>query len=625
MERETHQLTIDDTSNERIDNKNIFICERHYLPNQISKHETRSSVIPGELPTLNLPMKSFQSPPSTPRLSSLNIITKRLSFQQDINVPLSSSSSSTVTSPSYKSFAEFKERSLALKLPNGWTMNTTSECFVVSFSDGFHMVPKFEFFVSEDLSFILRVFLWKLPANHIIFKNNMQSFKHATLSSFISSLTSFSICPGIDLSKFNSDNTFVKHQIPKIFYPSADREASNPFPLFQTEFSRSELCQLLHDASTPCLSCFSLHKKEEKSLKRKIQNSMEPAKSNAPISHTSSQRIKLTLQNIRLENKSLKNEIDEMKKTIASNNVPVNEELNNDMVSIFSNADQDQMPPFMKFFWDEQQKYLRCNPNGIRYHPSIIKFCLHLASKSPSAYDDLRFDEKTNTGFLVLPTRRRLRDYKNYIRPKHGFNGPVVNELKEMVQEFSDQERYVTIVVDEMKVQEDLVWDKHSGDLIGYVDLGDEEINSATLKNSQTLASHVLVFLVRSVVNPLKFSFANFATKDVTALNLFPNIWKAVEILEVTCKLKVIAVTSDGASSNRTFYKMLGKLPGSVSAGNSVVYKTPNFYADLSDERFLHIIFDQPHVIKTARNNLSHSSFNEKSSRLMWNDGSYII
>ena len=54
-----------------------------------------------------------------------------------------------------------------------------------------------------------------------------------------------------------------------------------------------------------------------------------------------------------------------------------------------------------------------------------------------------------------------------------------------------------------MKVQEDLVWDKHTGELMGYVHLGDGEINAATLKNTEAIASHVLVFLVRGVVNPL--------------------------------------------------------------------------------------------------------------------------
>lgn len=107
----------------------------------------------------------------------------------------------------------------------------------------------------------------------------------------------------------------------------------------------------------------------------------------------------------------------------------------------------------------------------------------------------------------------------------------------------------------------------YSGDLIGYVDLGDKEVNLATLKNSESIASHILVFLVRSVVNPLKFSFANFATKNVTAVQLFPLFWKAVGILEDNCELKVVAVTSDGASANRTFYKIHESMSRCEKAG----------------------------------------------------------
>ena len=48
----------------------------------------------------------------------------------------------------------------------------------------------------------------------------------------------------------------------------------------------------------------------------------------------------------------------------------------------------------------------------------------------------------------------------------------------------SEIERYVTILFDEMKIQENLVWDKHSGELIGFVDLGDINVSFATLKNT---------------------------------------------------------------------------------------------------------------------------------------------
>lgn len=39
--------------------------------------------------------------------------------------------------------------------------------------------------------------------------------------------------------------------------------------------------------------------------------------------------------------------------------LPVSIELNNDFISTMSDADQSKISPFMKFFWEEQQIYLK--------------------------------------------------------------------------------------------------------------------------------------------------------------------------------------------------------------------------------------------------------------------------
>ena len=90
-----------------------------------------------------------------------------------------------------------------------------------------------------------------------------------------------------------------------------------------------------------------------------------------------------------------------------------------------------------------------------------------------------------------------MRDYKNYIHPTRGFNPAVIDDLEENTVNFSGAERFVTILFDEIKIQEYLVWDKYSGELIGFVDLGDINTNYATLKNVEELATHILVFLVK--------------------------------------------------------------------------------------------------------------------------------
>ena len=66
-------------------------------------------------------------------------------------------------------------------------------------------------------------------------------------------------------------------------------------------------------------------------------------------------------------------------------------------------------------------------------------------------------------------------------------NKDVINALKNIVSDFSNIERYLILLMDEMKNHENLVCDKHSGDLIGYVDLGDTDLNYATFQNMMKL------------------------------------------------------------------------------------------------------------------------------------------
>ena len=104
--------------------------------------------------------------------------------------------------------------------------------------------------------------------------------------------------------------------------------------------------------------------------------------------------------------------------------------------------------------------------------------------KSASAYDDIQYDEKSSTGILILPSRRRLRDYKNYIRPRRGFNKNIIIELKNKVKNFSRNKKCFVNLMNEIKIKSNLVWKKHAGEFIGYVDIGDTELNYATLEKN---------------------------------------------------------------------------------------------------------------------------------------------
>ena len=136
-------------------------------------------------------------------------------------------------------------------------------------------------------------------------------------------------------------------------------------------------------SENPCSSCCSCSTNIIYETNRKESRLKVPAKLNAPIKFTSPDRIKLTLQDHRLKCKQLEHQIQEMRSSLEKFSEPVDSELGKDFVSLFDNCDEKVIPPFMKLFWQEQQKYISTsNSKNTRYHPMVIKYCLSLAAKS---------------------------------------------------------------------------------------------------------------------------------------------------------------------------------------------------------------------------------------------------
>ena len=100
-----------------------------------------------------------------------------------------------------------------------------------------------------------------------------------------------------------------------------------------------------------------------------------------------------------------------MKKAWDTESQRISPEPSNDFQKLFSKYDHSKFSSFMKLFLQEQQKYINSSGSTITcYHKILFEFC---TAKS-SAYKNLHYDSSTGSGFLVLPSLRTLRDYKNY-------------------------------------------------------------------------------------------------------------------------------------------------------------------------------------------------------------------
>ena len=89
--------------------------------------------------------------------------------------------------------------------------------------------------------------------------------------------------------------------------------------------------------------------------------------------------------------------------------------------------------------------------------------------------------------------------------------------------------RYIVLAVDEMKIREDLVFDKFSGEITGFVDFGDEGLDQkfAVLQQQckrqsvfeREVATHKFTLMVRSLMFHLNFPIAQFAITGIATMS----------------------------------------------------------------------------------------------------------
>ena len=103
----------------------------------------------------------------------------------------------------------------------------------------------------------------------------------------------------------------------------------------------------------------------------------------------------------------------------------------------------------------------------MKWHPLFIKWCLYLRHLFEKSYDLLQ-----TSGCVKLPSQSTLRDYTHHIPATIGFSAEVDQHIVDVAFLSKELNRYVILVMDEMHIKHDLVYDKHNGSLIGFVDLG---------------------------------------------------------------------------------------------------------------------------------------------------------
>ena len=268
-----------------------------------------------------------------------------------------------------------------------------------------------------------------------------------------------------------------------------------------------------------------------------------------------------------------------------------------------------------RILWEQQAKFAKLKgASGMRWHPMMIRWCIALFAKSGAAYRQLG-----DSGFLHLPHVTTLQSYMRFTKPRSGINKDVLDLLvQEMnIPQLKDFKKNVCLNWDEMRIKSGLVLSKSTGKLVGFCDL--DTFNEELLKMSNSkvefkpdIATHIIVFMVRGLFSSHNVPFMWYPCKGFHSEQLWDCVWRATHILE-DLGLKVRAWVSDGASSNRKFFRIHRAIGGQYMGAT---YYCTNRYAP---HRKIYFICDVPHLLKTARNNIENSHGNQNTKHLMKN------
>ena len=75
--------------------------------------------------------------------------------------------------------------------------------------------------------------------------------------------------------------------------------------------------------------------------------------------------------------------------------------------------------------------------------------------------------------FLNCQANELFRDYRHFVKPKPDLNEPVIDESAGLAKPYSNPQRYIVLLLDEMKIRCNLVFDKNTLQPIDFTDLRD--------------------------------------------------------------------------------------------------------------------------------------------------------
>ncbi|KAE8743485.1 hypothetical protein FOCC_FOCC010908 [Frankliniella occidentalis] len=196
-------------------------------------------------------------------------------------------------------------------------------------------------------------------------------------------------------------------------------------------------------------------------------------------------------------------------------------------------------------------------PSGMRYEADWVYQCLLMRIKSPSLYRHIQARK-----IMPLPSRSQINSYMKKMRPAYGFQQSLFSVLGQKTQDWTEMERHGTILLDEVKLQSGVEFDKNTLEQWGFVDMG----KFTPHDQRDEMGDHALVILFQPFQGGWIQSLGCFLSKgNVKGDTLAKILLEGITLCE-NAGLRVDGVVTDGGKWNRVMWQEFNISENSPSA-----------------------------------------------------------
>lgn len=276
--------------------------------------------------------------------------------------------------------------------------------------------------------------------------------------------------------------------------------------------------------------------------------------------------------------------------------VPVDDDLAHDLMTILKDIN---LSPAQRQLLEKQSE-LAANKKSLfmRWHPSLIRYALFVRST---------FSEKfTSTGMITLPSGKNLFNFSQVLFRTKDFQKADLNDLlqKLYLRTCDVSKTYHVLLLDEIDISNNLVYQKSNGELIGYVKLSDIKSEMDQLEAYISVGKAItfspkpysfLVYIIKGLSFGMRELVGLLDASTVSKETVHDMTWNMIGNLEEK-GIKVVAVVSSGSPKTKAFFDLHTPC---VKLDSGHVFSTNNLKAK---GRLIHFLLDASYLLKEIRN-----------------------